>query len=49
MHDLLKNQHALFIGGGRGLYAAVVKRLARDGTDVAVTNSKSVGGGEEAR
>ena len=33
----LQNKHALVTGGSRGIGAAIVKRLAREGADVALT------------
>jgi 3-oxoacyl-[acyl-carrier protein] reductase len=37
MTQSLKNKHALVTGGSRGIGAAIVKRLAREGADVALT------------
>ncbi len=37
MSHLLKNKRALVTGGSRGIGAAIVKRLAREGADVAFT------------
>jgi len=37
MNDQLKNKRALVTGGSRGIGAAIVKRLARDGAHVALT------------
>ncbi|HEY2892930.1 MAG TPA: SDR family oxidoreductase [Pirellulales bacterium] len=37
MNQTLKNKRALVTGGSRGIGAAIVKRLAREGADVAFT------------
>jgi 3-oxoacyl-[acyl-carrier protein] reductase len=37
MNDVLKSKRALVTGGSRGIGAAIVKRLARDGANVAFT------------
>ena len=37
MNDLLSNKVALVTGGSRGIGAAIAKRLAREGADVAIT------------
>jgi 3-oxoacyl-[acyl-carrier protein] reductase len=41
MPHTLKNKRALITGGSRGIGAAIVKRLAREGADVAFTYSSS--------
>src|SRR6516225_5657208 len=41
MNQTLKNKCALVTGGSRGIGAAIVKRLAREGANVALTYSKS--------
>jgi 3-oxoacyl-[acyl-carrier protein] reductase len=43
MSQILKNKRALVTGGSRGIGAAIVKRLAREGADVALTYSSSPG------
>jgi 3-oxoacyl-[acyl-carrier protein] reductase len=37
VNQQLKNKRALITGGSRGIGAAIVKRLARDGAHVALT------------
>lgn len=41
MSQTLKNKRALVTGGSRGIGAAIVKRLAREGADVAFTYASS--------
>jgi 3-oxoacyl-[acyl-carrier protein] reductase len=41
MNNSLKNKRALVTGGSRGIGAAIVKRLASEGADVAFTYSSS--------
>src|SRR5215471_7825676 len=41
MNHNLKNKRALVTGGSRGIGAAIVKRLANEGADVALTYSNS--------
>lgn len=47
MISLLKNKRALVTGGSRGIGAAIVKRLAREGANVAFTYSNSPEQAEE--
>lgn len=42
-NTVLKNKRALVTGGSRGIGAAIVKRLAREGADVAFTYASSAG------
>ncbi|MCK9606172.1 MAG: 3-oxoacyl-ACP reductase FabG [Methylomonas sp.] len=42
MNHTLKNKRALVTGGSRGIGAAIVKRLASEGADVAFTYSSSL-------
>lgn len=41
MNHTLKNKRALITGGSRGIGAAIVKRLASEGADVAFTHASS--------
>jgi 3-oxoacyl-[acyl-carrier protein] reductase len=41
MNQTLKDKHALVTGGSRGIGAAIVKRLASEGANVALTYSSS--------
>lgn len=47
MNCILKNKRALVTGGSRGIGAAIVKRLAREGADVAFTYASSAGRADE--
>ncbi len=47
MNQPLKNKRALVTGGSRGIGAAIVKRLAREGADVALTYTSSPDKAEE--
>jgi 3-oxoacyl-[acyl-carrier protein] reductase len=38
MHRTLQQKRALITGGSRGIGAAIVKRLAREGANVALTH-----------
>ncbi len=48
MNSPLKNKRALITGGSRGIGAAIVKRLAREGAQVALTYSGSPDRANEA-
>lgn len=47
MHPSLKNKRALVTGGSRGIGAAIVKRLAAEGVNVALTYASSPEKAEE--
>jgi 3-oxoacyl-[acyl-carrier protein] reductase len=47
MNQTLKNKCALVTGGSRGIGAAIVKRLASEGANVALTYSSSPDRGSE--
>jgi 3-oxoacyl-[acyl-carrier protein] reductase len=47
MNTSLKDKCALVTGGSRGIGAAIVKRLAREGAHVALTYSSSAGAADE--
>ena len=47
MNQILKGRRALVTGGSRGIGAAIVKRLAGEGADVALTYSSSPDRAEE--
>jgi 3-oxoacyl-[acyl-carrier protein] reductase len=46
-NTVLKNKRALVTGGSRGIGAAIVKRLAREGADVAFTYASAAGAANE--